>query len=339
MSLKTAPEAPHPVDSPPREKTRSGLPASLRRIPHLGLLSVLVLVAVIAGTQSDAFLTSDNLINVLRQVSIVAVLGAALTLVMTAGGMDFSMGSNVAVVTAFAAQLIHGGTPVTVTILASTVLSTAIGLVNGLIVTYTNVAPFVVTLATATILDGVALVVLDGTTVSIGDSLSGLGTGYTLGLPNLTLVALVVLVLTGLVMKYTTFGRDVFAIGGNEHVARLSGIAVNRNKLVLYAAAGTLSGLAGVMLLSRLAASSPGTGGLLLQLNAVAAVVIGGTALAGGHGTIVGTAFGVLLLGVVANSLNLLQISSFYQPVSVGTVLVIAAVANQIQKSRHSHAH
>ncbi|MFE6282230.1 ABC transporter permease [Streptomyces sp. NPDC057877] len=339
MSLKTAPEAAVPTgDKPsPRPEHRQGGPlAILHRVPHLGLLVVLVAVAVVAGTQSDAFFTDANLLNVLRQVSVTAVIAAALTLVMTAGGMDFSMGSNVYVITAFAAQLIHAGTSVTVTVLASIALAMGMGLVNGLVVTYTAVAPFVVTLATATILDGVSLIILDGKTVSIGDSLSGLGTGETAGLPNLTLVALVVLVLTALLMKYTTFGRDLFAIGGNEHVARLSGISVNRDKLVLYAAAGALSGLAGIMLLSRLASSSPTPGaGLMLQLSAVAAVVIGGTSLAGGHGTVVGTVLGVVLLGVVANSLNLLQISSFYQPVSVGTVLVLAAIANQMQKSRH----
>ncbi|MGV9455566.1 ABC transporter permease [Streptomyces sp. NPDC003635] len=336
MSLKTtAPEVERPA--PRQESARGGLLATAQRIPHLGLILVLVLVAGFTATQSDAFLTQDNLINVLRQVSITAVIAAALTLVMTAGGMDFSMGSNVYVVAAFAAQLLHNGGSVAVTILACIALAMAIGLVNGLVITYTKVAPFVVTLATATILDGVQLVILDGKTVSGGDALSDLGAGYFAGLPNLTWLALIVLALTAVVMKYTTYGRDLFAIGGNEHVARLSGIGVNRNKLLLYAGAGALSGLAGVMLLSRLVASSPSPGGgLMLQLSAVAAVVIGGTALEGGRGTVVGTILGVVLLGVVANSLNLLQISSFYQPVSVGTVLVIAAIANQFQKSRHS---
>ncbi|MFE7547146.1 ABC transporter permease [Streptomyces gardneri] len=344
MSVKTASgtdDSDVSVEAKSRQRNgKGGIAQFTRRVPHLGLLCVLALVAIVVGTQSDAFFTGDNLLNVARQVSVAAVIAAALTLVMTAGGMDFSMGSNVYVIAAFAAQLIHAGTSVTVTVLASVALATAIGLVNGLVITYSNVAPFVVTLATATILDGVSLIVLDGRTVSSGDALSGLGSGYTLGLPNLTLLAAVVLGITALTMKYTTFGRDLFAIGGNEHVARLSGIAVNRDKLLLYAAAGALSGLAGVMLLSRLVSSSPSPGGgLMLELGAVAAVVIGGTSLAGGHGTIAGTVLGVVLLGVVANALNLLQISSFYQPVAVGTVLVIAAVANQLQKSRQGQGH
>jgi ribose transport system permease protein len=171
--------------------------------------------------------------------------------------------------------------------------------------------------------------------VSIGDQFDALGNGTTAGLPNLLLVAIVVLAVTAFVMRYTTFGRDAFAIGGNEDVARLSGINVTRDKLVLYGLAGALAGLAGIMLLARLGASSPGTGGLQLQLTAVAAVVIGGTSLAGGRGTVLGTVLGVLLLGVVANVLNLLQISSYYQQISVGAVLLIAAIANLLQRRRH----
>ncbi|WP_436530275.1 ABC transporter permease [Actinoplanes sp. HUAS TT8] len=307
---------------------------TLRGFQHAGLLAVLALIVIYAGVQTDAFLSANNLLNVLRQVSVVAVIAAGLTLLMTAGGMDFSMGGNVAVTTAVAAQMLAHGRPTWLTILASIGLAVVFGLVNGAVVTFTSVAPFVATLATATLLDGVALLVINGMSVSIGDHLSALGNGRTFGLPNLVFVAALVLVLTALVMRSTTFGRDAFAIGGNEDVARLSGINVVRDKLVLYGLAGALSGLAGIMLLSRLAASSPGTGGLQLQLTAVAAVVIGGTSLAGGRGTVGGTVLGVLLLGVVANVLNLLQISSYYQQISVGAVLLIAAVANLLQRRR-----
>lgn len=318
------------VAAPATRKRRPAVP----HVPHAGLLAVLALIVVYASLQSDAFLTSTNLINVLRQVSVVAVIAGGLTLLMVAGGMDFSMGSNVAVTTSVAAQMLAHGYSTWVTAVASLALATAIGLVNGVVVTFTPVAPFVATLATATLLDGVALLIIDGLSVSIGEKLSGLGSGSTLGLPHLLIVAVVVLAATALVMRYTTFGRDAFAIGGNEDVARLSGIRVSRDKLVLYGLAGALSGLAGIMLLSRLAAASPGTGGLTLQLTAVAAVVIGGTSLAGGRGTVIGTALGVLLLGVVANVLNLLQISSYYQQISVGAVLLVAAIANLLQRRR-----
>ncbi|MEU4557662.1 ABC transporter permease [Actinoplanes sp. NPDC023936] len=309
-------------------------PIRVRKIPHAGLLAVLVTIVVFASLRTDAFLNANNLLNVARQVSVVAVIAAGLTLLMVAGGMDFSMGGNVAVTTAVAAQMLAHGYSTVLTIGAAIVLSIAVGLVNGVVVTFTKVAPFVATLATATLLDGVALLVINGMSISIDEHLSGLGSGTTLGLPNLVFVAAAVLAAVAFVMRYTAFGRDAFAIGGNEDVARLSGIAVSRDKLLLYGLAGALSGLAGIMLLSRLAASSPGTGGLQLQLTAVAAVVIGGTSLAGGKGTIGGTILGVLLLGVVANVLNLLQISSYYQQIAVGAVLLIAAIANLLQASR-----
>ncbi|MFF5078170.1 ABC transporter permease [Actinoplanes sp. NPDC000266] len=317
------------AESKPTKRTKR------RTVAHAGLIAVLVLIVVFASVQTDSFLSTNNLLNVLRQVSVVAVIAAGLTLLMTAGGMDFSLGGNVAVTTAVAAQMFAHGQSTGLTLLASIALATVIGLVNGLVVTYTKVAPFVATLATATLLDGVALLIINGLSVSIDDQLTGLGNGKTLGLPNLVFVAALVLAVIALIMRYTTFGRDAFAIGGNEDVARLSGINVARDKLLLYGFAGALAGLAGIMLLSRLGASSPGTGGLQLQLTAVAAVVIGGTSLAGGKGTVFGTVLGVLLLGVVANVLNLLQISSYYQTISVGAVLLIAAIANTLQRRRH----
>ncbi|WP_329530122.1 ABC transporter permease [Streptomyces sp. NBC_01450] len=333
MSVKTLTDAPGVSDPPEEPRPRFTLGA-LRRAPHTGLIAVLIVVVVATALRTDSFATTTNLINVLRQVSVTAVIAAGLTLLMTAGGMDFSMGSNVSVTTAVGAQLLSHGHSTAFTVIASVLLATAVGLVNGLVVTFTDVAPFVVTLATATLLDGVALLVLDGLSVSIGTRMFSLGNDKVLGVPYLLIVAVLVLVATALVMRFTVFGRDAFAIGGNEHVARLSGINVTARKLTLYAVTGALSGLAGVMLLSRLGASSPGTGGLTLQLTAVAAVVIGGTSLAGGHGTVVGTALGVLLLGVVANALNLVQVSSYFQQVSVGGVLLVAAIANELHKAR-----
>lgn len=209
------------------------------------------------AVRADSFTTSQNLLNVLRQISVNAVIAAGLTLLMTAGGMDFSMGSNAAVTLSVAAQLLHDGWSTTAAVLVSLLLATLIGLVNGLVVTFTRVAPFVATLASAMLLDGVALLVLDGMSVTIGDKLTSLGNDKLLGIPYLTVVAVLVLTGVGLSMRFTTFGRDAYAMGGNEHVARLSGINVVGRKLALYALAGVLAGLAGLMLLSRLGAAAP----------------------------------------------------------------------------------
>jgi ribose transport system permease protein len=340
VSVKTLPDAPGVSGQPePSRRSRFTL-AALRDVPHAGLIVVLALVVIFTAAQSETFATDRNIINVLSQISVNAVLAAGLTLLMTAGGMDFSMGSNVAVTAAVAAKLLAGGHATAYTVVVALVLGTAIGLVNGLVVTFTNVAPFVATLASATLLDGVALLVHDGNTISIGTRMFALGNDKVLGVPYLLVVAVLVLIATALVMRFTVFGRDAFAIGGNEHVARLSGINVTARKLTLYGLTGTLSGLAGLMLLSRLGSSSPGgTAGLSLQLAVVAAVVIGGTSLAGGYGTVVGTALGLVLLGVVANALNLLDFSSNYQPVSVGAVLLVAAIANEMHKARSRSRH
>ncbi|MFG3248698.1 ABC transporter permease [Streptomyces sp. NPDC048187] len=333
MSLKTPSASPDVAAGPP-QRTGASRPGSakLLHIPHGGLILVLILVCVFTAVQADTFTTSQNLLNVLRQVSVNAVIAAGLTLLMTAGGMDFSMGSNAAVTLCVGARLVDGGWSTPAVVVICLALATLIGLVNGLVVTYTRVAPFVATLASAMLLDGVALLALNGMSVTIGDRMSVLGNDEILTVPYLTVVAVLVLALIGVTMRYTTFGRDAYAMGGNEHVARLSGINVNARKLALYALAGVLAGLAGLMLLSRLGAAAPNTAGLQTQLTAVAAVVIGGTSFAGGHGTVIGTVFGVVLLGVVGNALNLLQVNSNYQLVVTGGVLLVAAVVNEFQR-------
>ncbi|WP_329131470.1 ABC transporter permease [Streptomyces sp. NBC_00670] len=332
MSLKTPAAAPDVAAGPPTPPASRLAPRRLLHVPHGGLVLVLVLVVLFTAVQADSFTTSQNLLNVLRQVSVNAVIAAGLTLLMTAGGMDFSMGSNAAVTLCVAAQLLHDGWSTPATVLVSLLLATLVGLVNGAVVTFTRVAPFVATLASAMLLDGVALLVLDGMSVTTGDRMTALGNDELLGVPYLTVVAVLVLAATGLTMRFTTFGRDAFAMGGNEHVARLSGINVPGRKLALYGLAGVLAGLAGLMLLSRLGAAAPNTAGLQTQLTAVAAVVIGGTSLAGGHGSVVGTVLGVVLLGVVGNALNLLQVDSNYQLVVTGGVLLVAAIVNEIQR-------
>lgn len=299
-----------------------------------GLLLVLAVVVIITAIGSDVFLTVPNLVNVLRQVSVLAVFAAGLTVLMISGGIDFSMGSNAVVTMALVSQLIASGTSTPVAVIVGLVVATAVGAVNGVIVTFTKVAPFVATLATATLLDGLALLILNGMSVSAGAELSGFGVGTIVGIPYLLIAAILICAVLGAVLKFTTFGRDAFAMGGNEDAARLSGIPVKWRKLALYALVGLLAGIAGVMLLSRLGAASPGVTGLTLELQAVAAVVIGGTSLAGGRGTMIGTALGVVLLGVLNNALNLLSVSSYVQMMVVGGVLALAAIANS-WRTRH----
>ncbi|TDD32947.1 ABC transporter permease [Actinomadura sp. KC06] len=316
------------------ERLRLALPPGLSR--HVGLLAVLLIVGAFTALRSDAFLTGPNLLNVSQQIAVVAVLAAGLTLLMTAGGIDFSLGAIAAVTHGVTAQLIVAGVNEWTAAALALALGAAIGLVNGIVVTYLRVTPFVATLATSTVLGGAALLIIDGKSVSIGEALVPLGFGEVFGvIPALVVVAVAVCAAAGLMLRWTAFGRNAFAIGGNEQAARLAGIPVARTKLLLYTLGGLLAGLGGVLLVARLGAASPGTGGLHLELTVVAAVVIGGTALHGGSGTLVGTVLGVLLLGVVTNSINLLQIDSHYQDVALGAVLLVAAITNHLRGRPH----
>lgn len=315
--------------------TKSSLPKiSTLNTAHIGLIVVIAIAVIVTTIGTDAFLTPNNILNVLKQVSVLAVIAAGLTMLMISGGIDFSLGSNVAVTMGIVAQMLTLEVPVMLAITIGLVCATAIGFVNGIVITFTKVTPFVATLATATLLDGLALVIIDGLSVSAQNKLYEFGNGTILGIPYILLAAIVICVIVGLVLRYTAFGRNTFAMGGNEEVARLTGIPVARNKILLYSLGGLLAGFAGVMLLARLGAASPGIGGLSLELQAVAAVVIGGTALVGGKGSIVGSVLGVLLLGIVANALNLLGVSSYFQAMSVGAVLLIAAILNVVQWRR-----
>ncbi|SDY78899.1 ABC transporter permease [Herbiconiux ginsengi] len=314
------------------EARRLRLPDALTQ--HIGLIGVIVVIGVFLTVATDAFATGPNLVNVLRQISVMAVLAAGLTLLLGAGGLDFSLGSQVAVVVATLAQLLSAGVPLPIALAAVLALGVVMGLLNGVIITVFGVAPFVVTLASATLLDGVALIIQNGQSVSIGGDLTALGLGTAFGIPYLVLIAAAICAIAAIVLRWTRFGRDILAIGGNKAAARLTGIPVRSRTVTLYALNGLFAGIAGIMLLSRLGASSPGTAGLPLELSVVAAVVIGGTALHGGSATVFGTVLGVLLLGIVANGLNLLQIDSFYQPVSVGLVLLVAAVINELRYRR-----
>ncbi|MFF5248796.1 ABC transporter permease [Streptosporangium sp. NPDC000095] len=314
---------------------RVGLAAPTWLVRHAGVLAVLLLIGLFATARSDVFLTGPNLLNVSQQIAVVAVLAAGLTLLMTAGGIDFSLGAIAAVAHGVTAQLIVAGLSDGLAVVLVLAMGAVIGLANGAMITLFNVTPFVATLASSTALGGTALLIIDGQSVSIGDHLLMIGFGEVLGvIPVLVVIATAVCAAVGALMRWTAFGRNAFAIGGNESAARLSGIPVVRTKLLLYTLGGLLAALGGVMLVARLGAASPGAGGLHLELTVVAAVVIGGTALHGGSGTMVGTVLGVLLLGVVANSLNLLQINPYYQDVALGAVLAVAAIANHLRARR-----
>ncbi|CAM3829668.1 ABC transporter permease subunit [Mesobacillus thioparans] len=297
----------------------------------LGPLIGLFLIAIILSVMSADFLTVNNIFNVLRQVSINALIAFGMTFVILTGGIDLSVGSILALSSALTAGMLAGGTDPILALLIGLMAGAAMGAVNGLIITKGKVAPFIATLATMTIYRGFTLVYTEGrpiTGLSDAVSFQMLGKGYFLGIPFPVITMLITYAILYFLLKKTTFGRGVYAIGGNEEASLLSGLRVDRIKIGVYALTGLLAALAGTTLTSRLNSAQP-TAGVSYELDAIAAVVLGGTSLSGGKGWIVGTLVGALIIGVLNNGLNLLNVSSFYQQVVKGGVILLAVLLDR----------
>lgn len=296
-------------------------------------LALLVLVAGLALTSPD-FMTVGNLLNVFRQVSINALIAFGMTLVILLGGIDLSVGSILAlssVVTAL--MLSHGVDPVVATSVGI-LAGAGMGMVNGLIISKGKVAPFIATLGTMTILRGLSLVFSEGRPITglNSDFFAMLGGGYVAGfIPVPVILMLVMFAVFWFVLKRTVFGRHVYAVGGNEEAAALSGINTDRIKIWVYTLSGAMAATAGMILTSRLNSAQP-TAGTGYELDAIAAVVLGGTSLTGGRGWIFGTLVGALLIGILNNGLNLLGVSSFYQQVIKGVVILLAVLLDRANK-------
>ncbi|MDN5353128.1 MAG: ribose transport system permease protein [Clostridiales bacterium] len=296
----------------------------------------LVLFSLVIAVINDRFLTVSNILNVLRQTSINAIIAAGMTFVILTGGIDLSIGSTLAYTGAVGAFLVFSGFHPAIAVALALLLGLAIGLANGVIISKGRLQPFIVTLATMTIVRGATMVFTDGKPIStgyeaFGDLFYKIGAGYFLGIPNPVVIMLVTFVVVYFILNHTTFGRYVYAIGGNEEAAALSGINVNRIKTIVYGINGMLAALAGIIITSRLSSAQP-TAGTGYELDAIAAVVLGGTSLAGGVGSIFGTVIGALIIGILNNALNLLNVSSYYQLLLKGLVILIAVLLDRKQK-------
>ena len=311
-------------------------------LARFGLLFALVLLVVVLSFLSDRFLTTSNIINVLRQISINAIIAFGMTVVIIGRGIDLSVGSLLAFVGVFSASLAVGGTgggeggglAVPLVILAGLGVGVLLGLANGAFVAYAGIAPFIVTLAGLTIFRGMALAWTDGRPVSgLPEVFSTLGYGTFLGIPMPIWIMLAFLLVTHVLLQYTALGRSVYAIGGNEEAARLSGIPVRRVLLFTYAYTGFASALAALVLTGRLNSAQP-TAGTMFELDAIAAVVVGGTSLFGGRGGVFGTLIGALIIGVINNGMNLLNIESFFQQIVKGGVILLALLIDRLLANR-----
>ncbi len=296
-------------------------------IPFIGLILLIVVISIM----NSAFLDISNLLNLLRQVSINGLIAFGMTFVILTGGIDLSVGSILALSSAFTAILITSGLDPIVALIVGVLGGFLLGVFNGVLVTFGSMAPFIATLATMTIFRGLTLVVTDGNPITnLGDSymFQLFGKGYFFGIPVPAVTMIIVFIILAIILQKTTFGRHTYAIGGNEVASKISGIKVNRVKILIYGISGLMSALAGAILTSRLNSAQP-TAGTSYELDAIAAVVLGGTSLTGGKGRIVGTFIGVLIIGVLNNGLNLLGVSSFYQQVVKGIVILIAVLIDR----------
>jgi len=292
-------------------------------------LAFLILCAVIA-VMSPPFLRSGNLLNILRQTSINGIVAVGMTFVIITGGIDLSVGSMVALAAVLAASFAHAGQyPLVVPILAGLMAGGLCGLTNGVLIAKRRLAPFIVTLGMMTAARGLALVYTDGRPViDLSKEYTNIGGGYLLGIPVPVLIFLLIVVAGMFILKFTKFGRQVYATGSNEQAARISGVQTKQKIIAVYVIAGLLSGLTGIILSSRIMAGSPvaGTG---YELDAIAAVVIGGTSLKGGVGSITGTVTGVLIIGVMNNGLDLMGVSSYWQQIVKAGIIIMAALLDR----------
>ncbi|EPO2879501.1 ribose ABC transporter permease [Vibrio cholerae] len=304
-------------------------------IEQKSLIALLFLVVVVSFLNPN-FFTVDNLLNILRQTSVNAIIAVGMTLVILTAGIDLSVGSVLALCGAFAATLVAMEVPVLVAVPTALLAGAALGAISGIIIAKGKVQAFIATLATMTLLRGVTMVYTDGRPISTGftdtaDTFAWFGTGYALGIPVPVWLMVVVFAGAWYLLNHTRFGRYVYAVGGNESATRLSGINVDRVKIGVYAICGLLAALAGIIVTSRLSSAQP-TAGMGYELDAIAAVVLGGTSLMGGKGRIMGTLIGALIIGFLNNALNLLDVSSYYQMIAKAVVILLAVLVDNKNK-------
>lgn len=301
----------------------------------------LLVLCIVLTILSDKFLTLENGWNIARQISINVCISVGMTLVILTKGIDLSVGSILAFSGAIAAGLLKYGLEIPVfntyvgftvfgTIVIALIVGGGLGIFNGWMITKFKVPPFVATLAMLTIARGATMLWTGGFPITgLGDSFAFIGTGWFLGMPMPVWITAIIVVIAVVITNKTKFGRHIYAIGGNESAAKLSGININKVKIWVYAIAGILAAVGGIILTSRLDSAQPNAG-MSYELDSIAAVVIGGTSLSGGRGSIMGTVQGALIIGVLNSGLVLLNVSPFWQQIIKGLVILLAVIMDRL---------
>ena len=309
----------------------------VENIGIIGALVVLCLFLAIYPKTSSSFLKQSNIFNVLRQISSNLYLACGMTMVIILGGIDLSVGSVIALAGCVAAGgVVRYNLPIAVAVVLGVLIGVLIGAFNGFVISKTTIPPFIVTLATMNIAKGLAYVYTGGSPVRVvSKEWQFLGAGYVWGgsVPTPVVILVVVLIVTALLMNRTKFGRHIYAVGGNQQAAMFSGINTASVRFWVHVYTGLMAGLAGVVLASRMYSGQP-TAGEGAEMDAIAAVVVGGTSMAGGSGKIGGTIIGALIIGVLNNGLNLMNVNSFWQYVVKGIVILLAVFIDYLRHKK-----
>ncbi|MDD2458579.1 MAG: ABC transporter permease [Eubacteriales bacterium] len=303
---------------------------------NLGIIAVLLLIGIALSLLSDVFLTYDNLISVFRQISNNMYLALGMTLVMILGGIDLSVGSIVAMCgTLTVGLMVTNGVPMVLAISLGLLIGTAAGFINGMLVAMFRVPSFIVTLSMMNVAKGIAYVYSGGRSTRImNSSFNVIGTGYIGFLPLPILYMIIMIVIFSILLNYSKFGTYIFAVGGNRESAHLSGVPIKKVEIIVFTIAGFLAAFAGIILSSRMYSGQPSVGEGY-ELDAIAACVLGGVSMSGGVGRISGTIFGVMVIGIISNGLNLMNVSSYWQLIVKGFIIMIAVLIDT-QKGRQN---
>jgi ribose/xylose/arabinose/galactoside ABC-type transport system permease subunit len=309
-----------------------------RVVGTYGIILVLIALCLMFGFLSPVFFSSENVLNILRQVAVVGIVAVGMTFVILTGGIDLSVGSIIGIASVFTAKVMLGGMPAGWAVVLTLAMCTLFGLFNGIIVNELFIPPLVATLGTMTAVRGVAFIISGGLPVfGFSNSLSFLGQGYLWMIPVPVIIMAVTFALGFLLLDATRFGRYVYGVGGNEEATRLSGIGVKTIKALVYTLSGFLSGVAGIVLLSRINSGQP-KAGQGYEMDVITAVVIGGVSISGGEGNIILVIAGVLIMGVLSNGMILLNINEYVQWVVKGLVLLAAVGFDRVSQRRKLRA-
>ena len=303
---------------------------------RFGTVAGLIGLCVLLWILTPHFLTVANALNVMEQTSINAIVAIGMTFVIVSSGIDLSVGSLVAVAGVVLAGALKAGWSIPIAIAAGLAIGAATGLLNGIVIAFGRLPSFIMTLGMMSVARGAALLMTDGRPISGFDAaFRSIATGRLVGVPAPIVLTLVLYAIAHFVLSRTRFGRYVYGIGGNEEATRLSGVNVRFHKTMVYVVSGVMSAIAAVLLTARLNSAQP-IAGIMYELDAIAAVVIGGTSLSGGEGHLGGTLIGALTMGVLRNGLNLLGVSSFLQQLVIGVVIIVAVLVDIMVKEKRA---